>query len=129
MIETVDFGGWPNCIRLANGEIELVATTDVGPRIIRLGFIGGQNLFKTYPEMVGRTGDPEWLIYGGHRLWAAPEASPRAYTPDNGPVEHAWDGATLTLRSHDAANGLGKEMRLTLSPTAPRVEVVHSLTN
>ncbi len=28
-----------------------------------------------------------------------------------------------------AANGIEKEMRLTLSPTAPRVEVVHRLTN
>jgi hypothetical protein len=129
MMEIVDFGGWPNCIRLSNGEIELIATTDVGPRIIQLGFVGGQNLFKTYPEMLGRTGDREWLIYGGHRLWAAPEASPRTYTPDNGPVEHVWDGATLTLRNRDEPNGIDKEMRLTLSPTAPRVEVVHRLAN
>jgi hypothetical protein len=50
MIETVDFGGWPNCIRLSNGEIEVIATTDVGPRIIRVGFVGGQNLLHNYPD-------------------------------------------------------------------------------
>ena len=58
-IETANFGGWPNCIRLSNGDIELVATTDVGPRIIRLGFVGGQNLFKNYEATLGRTGGKE----------------------------------------------------------------------
>jgi len=129
MMEIVDHGGWPNCIRLGNDQIELVATTDVGPRIIRLGFIGGQNLLKEYPETLGRTGDPDWHPYGGHRLWHAPEAYPRSYSPDNGSVEHEWDSTTLTLRSLDKPNGIGKEIRLTVSPTAPRVHVVHRLIN
>ena len=129
MKETVSFGGWPNCIRLSNDEIELVATTDVGPRIIRLGFIGGQNLFKNYESTLGRTGDDEWHNYGGHRLWAAPEAFPRTYSPDNGPVRHAWDGATLVLASSDRDSRLDKEVRLRLSPTSPSVKVTHRLIN
>jgi hypothetical protein len=129
MMEIVDFGGWPNCIRLANEQIDLVATTDVGPRVIRLGFIGGQNLFKEYSATLGRTDDPEFHPYGGHRLWHAPEAFPRSYSPDNGPVEHEWDGATLTLRNLDEPNGIEKEMRLTLSPTAALVDVAHRLIN
>jgi hypothetical protein len=107
MMEIVNFGGWPNCIRLANREIELVATTDVGPRIIRLGFIGGQNLFQ----------------------WHAPEAFPRSYTPDNVPVAHEWDGTTLTLRSLDEPNAIEKEMRIALSPTTRQVRVDHRLIN
>ena len=129
MIETVDFGGWPNCIRLSNGKIELIATTDVGPRIIRLGFVGGQNLFHNFPATLGRTDDSEWNSYGGHRLWAAPEVFPRTYVPDNVPVQHAWDGLTLTLRNADLPNGLEKEIRVTLSPTALRVEVAHRIIN
>ena len=129
MMESVEFGGWPNCIRLSNGEVELVATTDVGPRIVRFGFVGGQNLFHNFPETLGRIGDQEWHSYGGHRLWHAPEIFPRTYGPDNEPVEHAWDGTTLTLRNADDANGLEKETRLTLSPTAPRVEVTHRIVN
>ena len=128
-IETVEYGGWPNCIRLSNGEIELVATTDVGPRIIRLGFIGGQNLFKTYEATLGRTGGDEWHNYGGHRLWHAPEVFPRTYEPDNGPVQHAWDGATLVLANSERDSRLDKEMRLTVSPTSPCVEVTHRLVN
>lgn len=37
MIERVPYAGWPNCYRLTDGRIELVATSDVGPRIVRLG--------------------------------------------------------------------------------------------
>jgi hypothetical protein len=129
MMEIVDYGGWPNCIRLSNGKIEVIATTDVGPRIIRLGFIGGQNLFHNFPESLGRTGDPEWISYGGHRLWAAPEVFPRTYSPDNGPVEHEWDGKTLILRVADKLNGFDKEARITLDPDAARVEVGHRITN
>jgi hypothetical protein len=129
MIETIEYGGWPNCIRVSNGEIELIATTDVGPRIIRLGFVGGQNLFKNYEETLGRTGDDEWHNYGGHRLWAAPEAFPRTYTPDNVPVQHAWDGSTLVLSGSDGESRFDKEMRLTLSPTSPSVKVAHRLVN
>ena len=128
-IGTVEYGGWPNCIRVSNGEIELVATTDVGPRIIRLGFVGGQNLFKNYADTLGRTGDAEWHNYGGHRLWHAPEVSPRTYAPDNEPIRHSWDGATLVLGNSERDNGLDKEMRVSLSPTSPRVEVVHRIVN
>ncbi len=129
MMEVVNFGGWSNCIRLSDGEIELIATTDVGPRIIRFGFVGCQNLLQTQDAMLGRTGDAEWIGYGGHRLWHAPEAFPRTYTPDNVPVEHEWDGATLTLRSLDAPNGIAKELRITLAPTGRQVRVDHRLIN
>ncbi|MCJ7665262.1 MAG: DUF4380 domain-containing protein, partial [Actinobacteria bacterium] len=86
LIKNYKFGGWENCLRLENDEIELVATTDVGPRIIRLGFKGGQNLFKEFGDQLGKTGGDQWRIYGGHRLWHAPEAVPRTYFPDNKPV-------------------------------------------
>lgn len=78
--------GWPNCYWLTDGRVELVVTSDVGPRIIRLGFANGANVFREYGEMLGRIGDPEWLIYGGHRLWQAPEDPAYTYSPDNGPV-------------------------------------------
>ncbi len=95
-MQKVSYGGWPNCIRLADQNIELIATTDIGPRLIRFGFIGASNLFKEFPD-VGKTGGDAWRNYGGHRLWHAPEARPRSYAPDNGPIEHRWDGASLKL--------------------------------
>jgi hypothetical protein len=37
-VEKTDYKGWPNSYRVSNGEIELIVTSEVGPRIIRFGF-------------------------------------------------------------------------------------------
>ena len=47
----VAYAGWPNCVELTNGKVKLVATTDVGPRIMHFGFVDGQNVFKHYKDM------------------------------------------------------------------------------
>ena len=44
-VKKVSYGGWPNCFRIRNALVDLVVTTDVGPRVIRFGFIGGPNEF------------------------------------------------------------------------------------
>ena len=129
-MEKLSYGGWPNCVKLSNGEIELVATTDVGPRIIRFGFAGGQNLFKEYGEMMGKTGGDEWMIFGGHRLWHSPEEKPRTYWPDNNPVEAEWDGKTLKLvPPPETDNGVQKEIELTMNPNKNEVTVLHRIIN
>ena len=38
-MERVEYGGWANCYRLHNDVVELIVTADVGPRIIRFGFV------------------------------------------------------------------------------------------
>ena len=130
MQEKVAYAGWSNCVKLTNGQIELIATTDIGPRIIRFGFVGGQNLFKEYKETLGKTGGSEWQNYGGHRLWHAPEEKPRTYWPDNDPVKTAWDGATLKLIPPvETANGIQKEIEVTLDPKQNSVKVLHRLIN
>src|SRR5579862_2812093 len=72
-VEKTAYKGWANCYRVSNGEVELVVTADLGPRIIRFGFVGGQNLFKEFSEQLGRTGETEFQLRGGHRVWKAPE--------------------------------------------------------
>ncbi|MCA9413161.1 MAG: hypothetical protein KC944_18250, partial [Candidatus Omnitrophica bacterium] len=59
-MENVEYGGWANCVRLSNGTMELIATTDVGPRIIRCGFVGGENLFLESTDQLGKTGGEDW---------------------------------------------------------------------
>lgn len=130
MQEKVSYGGWPNCIRLSNGDIELIVTTDVGPRVIRLGFVGGQNFFSEFADQMGKTGGEEWRIYGGHRLWHAPEAMPRTYALDNGPVSASWDGKTLKItQPTEETTGIQKEMEITLAENENRVNVLHRLIN
>ncbi len=128
-MDEIEFAGWDGCIRLTNGLVELVATGAVGPRLIRLGFVGGQNFFNVIPETAGLTGGSEWHNFGGHRLWHAPEVSPRTYAPDNVPVDHSWDGQTLRLANAEPQNGLAKETLVTMSPIAAQVDVVHRITN
>jgi hypothetical protein len=130
MQDKVNYGGWPNCIRLTNGQVELIITTDVGPRVIRFGFVGGQNLFKEYKEQLGKTGGDQWRIFGGHRLWHAPEASPRTYAPDNEPVKHTWDGNTLKLiQPVEPSTGIAKEIDISLDASSNHVTVAHRLIN
>jgi len=142
-MEKVAYAGWENCCRLANGTVELIVTADVGPRIIRFGFEGGANEFKEFDEMLGKTGGDEWLIYGGHRLWHAPEEKPRTYFPDNVPVEVEEADGVVRFRppvetrygpNHlepdlRATTGIAKEIDIRLDPDSARVEVTHRLTN
>jgi len=126
----MDYRGWPNCCRLSNGLIDLIATTDVGPRIIRFGFVGEENEFKEYEETAGKVGGDEWRIYGGHRLWHAPEAKPRTYCPDNSPVGLEQHGDLVRLiQPTEATTGIQKEIDIRLSAAEAHVEVTHRLRN
>ena len=129
-MEKLAYGGWPNCIRLSNSEIELIATTDVGPRIIRLAYHGEQNLMKEFADHMGKSGGDTWMSFGGHRLWHAPEIRPRTYAPDNTPVQHSWDGKTLKLiQGVETSTGIQKEIEVTLASNENRISVLHRLTN
>lgn len=129
-IEIIAYAGWKNCLHATNGMIELVITLDVGPRIIRFGFAGGENFFHEYPAQVGKTGGEEWRNYGGHRLWHAPEVMPRTYAPDNHPVEYHIHGDIIHLiQPVEPSTGIQKEMEIRLAPDTAEVEVLHRLTN
>ena len=129
-IEKVPYRGWPNCYRMSNGEVELIAVTDIGPRIIRYAFIGGKNIFKEYDEQMGHSGEKEWLARGGHRLWMAPEDLVGSYALDNSPVHVEQKGDTLILTEDvEKETGLQKQMTVKLAPTGSGVEVFHRLTN
>ncbi len=128
-MEKVEYGGWPNCVRLANGDVELVATTDVGPRILRLGFQGERNLFKEFEDQLGQAGSDQWHPYGGHRFWHSPEGNPRTYFPDNSRVEADWDETRLKLTQPvEATTGMQKELEITLGEGG-HVIVLHRLIN
>ena len=130
-VEKIEYAGWSGCHRLANDSVDLVITGDVGPRIIRFGFLGGPNVFKEYAGMAGLSGGDEWRIYGGHRLWHSPEAKPRTYFPDNSPVEVTGDDAGLVrvVQPVEAATGIRKELDIRLAAKGAAVEVVHRLVN
>jgi hypothetical protein len=129
-MDTVEYGGWKNCLRLGNDEVEILLTTDVGPRAIRAGFVGEENLFYEVPEQAGLTGGGEFRLYGGHRLWHAPEVKPRTYAPENRPVEAEQRGGALLLRPPaEETTGIRKEWDVSMVDGQNRFVLVHRLVN
>ena len=129
-IEKHNFKGWPNSWLVTNGEIELVLTGDIGPRIMRFGFAGGQNFFKEFADQMGTSGEPEWQPRGGHRIWIAPEDPVMSYAPDNLPCKVAVHGGMIEATGPvEPLTGLEKKIRVKMASEGTAVEVIHQIRN
>ena len=129
-VEKTAYKGWANCYRVTNGEVELVVTSDVGPRIIRFGFVGGQNLFKEFPDQLGKTGEAQFQLRGGHRVWKAPEDPVATWAPDNVPVQVEITPDGLVAREPvEPLTKLQKEIAIHLAPSGTQVTVIHRIAN
>jgi len=131
MLQFIEYRGWKNNLLLSNGDVELVVTLDVGPRVIAYRLPGGFNVMKNYDSMMGGTGEAEWRIRGGHRFWLAPEDLTRTYFPDNRPV--AWeklsDTAARFTPPPETEYGVQKVMTLELGETGTTVKVTLTVAN
>lgn len=130
-VEKVEYQGWKNNLRLGNGEVELIVTLDVGPRILSYRLAGGKNVLKEYADQMGKSGEADWMIRGGHRLWYGPEDHIRTYALDNGPVQstEVGPGVVRFTPAPDTAFGLQKEIEVQVPPSGTRVTLVHRITN
>lgn len=129
-MKKVTYKGWKNCLRLANKDIELIVPSAVGPRVIRFGFIGGENELYEDPKSLGKQGGKDWVFYGGHRLWHAPETMPRTYAPDNSPLAFEdHKNFVRVIQPVEKITGIQKKIDLTLDARRPRVRLVHRLVN
>ncbi len=130
-MEHIAHNDWDKNARLACGEADLIATLDVGPRILRFGFRGERNLLAEIAGQQGGRGEADWMIRGGHRLWAAPESKPETYEPDNDPVraEPLHGGGVRLTPPVGKLTGLQKIMELVPLPAQNGVEVRHALLN
>ncbi len=89
-VEKVTYGNYGECIKISNGEKEVIATLERGPYIVRYAYVGEDNMFfedveNKYTNDVSASpfkGDT-WCVVGGHRLWLSPERHPRTYYPDD----------------------------------------------
>lgn len=109
----MEYLGLPGCIRLTDGRVELVCATAVGPRVLRLGLVGGPNLFGEHPQARLETAAGVFKPYGGHRLWAAPERMPQSYEPDSTPVQAEAAPGRALLRA-TGPSGLEKTVEVSL---------------
>jgi hypothetical protein len=129
-VEKVEYKGWRNCYRISNGEVELIATSDVGPRVIRFGFVGGQNVFKEFTEQLGKSGEDKFQLRGGDRVWKAPEDPVATWAPDNVAVEISVTGNGLIARAPvEPLTHLRKEIEIRMAERGTDVTVVHRVSN
>lgn len=127
-VTRVDYLGWEKCYQVSNQLIDLIVPSSFGIRILHLGFHNDCNQFAVIPPASGNK--QTWHIYGGHRLWYAPEQKALAYQPDNHPVQvEVHDEGIRVTQPVEALTGLKKQIDFSLHPSQPRAQVVHRLEN
>ncbi|WP_299024002.1 hypothetical protein [uncultured Thermanaerothrix sp.] len=126
----VDYPPFGLCLRLANDRVEVLITTTLGPRIIRYGFLEGENEFAEVFNPTQPLDPTEWYLYGGHRLWHAPEVRPRTYVPDNQPVSYEVTAEGVrVIQPVETLTGIQKSLEIWLAPEGSHVRVIHRLHN
>ena len=131
--EYSSFAGWEKNLKLSNSFAEVIVTLDVGPRIISYRPAKGRTVFKLVNDQAGKSGEEEWKIRGGHRLWTAPEDFGKddsfCYALDNSEVEHAI-GDDFTVRVSNLIvkpARIRREMIIKLAEASPKVTVEHRI--
>jgi len=124
------YHGWKNCVKISNQIVDIIATTEIGPRIIYYGFSGGRNEFVEFEETLGKKGGDQWHSYGGHRLWYSPEHPIRTYYPDNDDVHFKDHTSFIRLtQKTEPDSKIQKEIDITLEDTSSMVKVIHRIYN
>lgn len=127
-------------VEISNGIIEAYVTIDLGPRIIRFGFVGGENIMcddranagnrtdKEYEEFFGK--GKKWENMGGHRIWTSPESYPYCYNPDDQEVavKVTENGAIFTPPAEKGTN-LQKELEINIDNDDASMQVTMRVTN
>lgn len=101
-----------DCIEVEIGPYKLTLTESFGPRILRFGLIGGENVFGEHPDAVVETELGRWHPLGGHRLWIAPETKPDSYAPDDHEVEIEEEDDAIDLIAPTDAAGFQKQISI-----------------
>lgn len=130
--ESISHHGWPNTQRIFNNDVELIVTTDVGPRILSYRHHASESVFKVFESQLGSSGESEWQIRGGHRLWLAPEDKALSYHADNHPANYRHDESSRellveSLQTHP--QDIRKTLGILLADQGSRVTLRHTATN
>lgn len=132
-----DFG---RCLKICNSLVKLIVTLDFGPRIICYSFLDGENIMFEDGEKVFSQLSPEmeqiygkgraWKIYGGHRIWTAPEDMLRTYYPDNDEVSYKLtENGAVFIPPVQKHNNYGYSLSIELAENTTEVKIRHGVTN
>jgi hypothetical protein len=125
-----DFYGHPVGV-LQNDLLRLEYLFQAGPRIVRLSLAGSsENLLAETPEVSWETPYGTYHLYGGHRLWCAPEKAGITSQPDDADlrIELISQGVRL-IGAPQPVGGLSKILEVRLEAGRAGVRLRHRLTN
>ncbi|MBR7132966.1 MAG: hypothetical protein IKD04_05485 [Clostridia bacterium] len=138
--EIAEFKDYGKCVSISNGTIEAYVTVDIGPRIIKFGFVDGQNFMcdnraelgckddSPYTEFFGE--GRKWESFGGHRIWLSPESYPETYTPDDKPVKYMiTESGALFIPEEDVEIGVAKTLELKMAEDGTDMQVIMRVKN
>lgn len=137
--EIESYKKYGKAVCLTNGVIEAYVTVDVGPRIIRFGFAGQQNIMnsnreefaimtdKNYEDFWGN--GKHWENFGGHRVWVTPEVFPQTYSPDDAPVKYELTESGAVFTAAAEPTGIRKQIEIKLDPDDANMQVINRVKN
>ena len=121
---------WGKVLWLMNAGVEIGVALDFGIRIVHLSCEGMENLYYEQPldRSDNFTTEKGWILYGGHRMWLAPE-SDDSYYPDNDPVSYTMlENGVLVEQAEDPWKKEKKSLRICFLEDGG-VELYHSFQN
>ncbi len=134
------FKKYGKCVSISNGVIEAYVTIDLGPRIIKFGYVGEQNIMNDHREKFDPLTDASyealfgkgkaWESMGGHRVWVTTERYPETYTPDDKAVSFTVDGDSVIFTSEpDTEVGIAKTLTVKMDPDDANMTVKMNVKN
>lgn len=141
-IKEIEYPPYGNGLFLSNGTVEVVVSIGAGPRILRFGFCGGENVCyqdEKHPELVytpefdalyPNLENRQYRMYGGHRLWLSPQNLAATHYPDNQPVIYGItpEGVSFTppVQQH---NQMQVSLTVMIPDGASDIMLIHSAKN
>ncbi|SPF41947.1 hypothetical protein SBA4_2840007 [Candidatus Sulfopaludibacter sp. SbA4] len=119
-LERRDYAGWTDSWWLSNGEVVLVVPSQIGPRVMRYGRIGGPNLFHNFVHALGRSGDR----FG--RIAAGTGCGPRRKVP---PARRSTMAPSKSTARSKATCGSPPQIEIRMAHEGTDVTVLHRITN
>ncbi len=124
-IKEIDYSSFGKCIEIKMGNKTMVVSKEFGPRILHFSINDNDNILFTDDEK-SITNNKGWYMYGGHRLWLAPEGS-NTYNPDNQECKIEQNENEITFSGYDPR--LKLELKLTIYTKNNKIFVKNSLLN
>lgn len=117
--------------RLASADLWVEVLEIAGPRIVRLGVSGStRNVLAETPGVGWETPHGRYELFGGHRLWFAPEDPDRVAVPDgHGLVITAEPGGIRMTGEPEPQTGLVRSIGIHPLAGGPSLDVCHELRN